>query len=162
VTRLGEAALVVARREIGCGEAGRNNGGPDVVRYRRGKDDGGAWCASFASYCLEEGSKALGLPCPVKRSAGAKRLVRRALEAGGVSVMPPEVGCLALWHRGAAGASTGHVGIVSRVDGNAFWTICGNKGGYPSKVREYGHEVGEALLLDFVRLPEPVHAPEGI
>jgi uncharacterized protein (TIGR02594 family) len=154
VTTLGAAAVNVARSEVGKGEAGSNNHGPDVVRYRRGVDDGGAWCAAFVSYCLEEAALKLGIKCPVKRSHGAKRLVGNVIKAGGVHLPTPEIGCLVLWHRGKAGAATGHVGIVSRVEPDgSFWSTEGNKGGFASKVREYQHETGEPDLLTFVRLP---------
>lgn len=97
---------------------------------------------------------------PVKRSHGAKKLFANCLKVG-VRVDRPAPGDIVLWHRGAAGARTGHIGIVSRVDGGEFWSIEGNKGGgknkagvfIPSKVREFNHEIGEALLLGFCRLP---------
>lgn len=154
MTALGAAALQIARRELGKGESGGNNRGPDVVRYRRGVDDGQPWCAALMIYCLEEGAQTIGRVCPVKRSRNAKRLARNVIAAGGTLIDRPEAGCLVLWHRGAAGALTGHIGIVSRVgDGSDFWTIEGNRGGFPSLNREYQHEVGEPNLLGFYRLP---------
>jgi CHAP domain-containing protein len=146
-----EAVLKVAIRELGHGEKGGNNVGPDLDRYRRG-GPGGAWCAAFISYCLEEGAKDCGIPWLVKRSHSAKTLFANALKVG-TKVTRPMARDLASWHRGVAGARTGHIGIVSRVDGNAFWSIEGNKGLYPSMVREYLHELGEPLLLAFARLP---------
>ncbi len=152
-TELGAAALMVARQELGRGELGTNNGGFDVVRYRRGVDDNSAWCAAFMSFCIEEGAASLKRPCPVKRSHGAKRLIARVLDADGTRIMLPEVGSLALWHRGVEGAATGHVGIVSRVEMGSWWSVEGNKGTFPSRVREYQHELGEPNFLGFVRLP---------
>jgi hypothetical protein len=148
---LGEAALKVAIAELGRGEVGKNNEGPDIDRYRRG-GSGGPWCAAFVSYCLEEGAKAGGFTWTVPRSHNAKRLFANCLKHG-TKVARPMARDLVLWHRGAAGARTGHIGIVSRVDGSSFRSVEGNRGGFPSKVREYEHEIGEALLLGFCRLP---------
>lgn len=150
-SRYAAEVLGVALANIGRGETLGNNAGPDLDAYRKG-GAGGAWCAAFVSHCLEHGAKGVGMPCPVKRSHNAKRLFANALKVG-MTVERPRAGDLVLWHRGAKGAATGHIGIVSRVEGNAFFSIEGNKGGYPSKVREYGHELGEALLLGFCRLP---------
>jgi hypothetical protein len=86
------------------------------------------------------------------RSHSAKALFRNCLRVG-ARVEAPAPGDIVLWHRGAAGARTGHIGIVSRPrEGSLFYSIEGNRGGFPSKVREYPHEVGEALLLGFCRL----------
>ena len=145
------AVLKVATQNIGRGESLGNNSGPDLDAYRKG-GAGGAWCAAFVSHCLEHGAKGVEMPCPVTRSHRAKKLFKNAL-AVGTRVERPRPGDVVLWHRGAKGAATGHIGIVSRVEGNAFWSIQGNKGAFPSKVREYGSEIGEALLLGFARLP---------
>ena len=154
-SRLGLAALEVARHEIGRGETGANNRGPDVARYRRGVDDGQPWCAAFVSYCLEEAALHLGLAtCPVARSHAAKRLWRHCAAAG-LAVEHPREGDLALWHRGIAGARTGHIGLVSRADrlSSLFWAIEGNKGAPPASVREFDHALGEGGLLGFARPP---------
>jgi hypothetical protein len=165
---LGIAAELTARGQIGRGEQGGNNVGPDLDRYRNG-GPGGAWCAAFVSWCIEEAARHVGpsksftsgqrFVAP-KRSHGAKKLFANCLKVG-QRVDVPAPGDIVLWHRGAKGARTGHIGIVSRVDGGEFWSIEGNKGGgknkagvfIPSKVREFNHEIGEALLLGFARLP---------
>lgn len=150
---LGVRALLVARGEIGKGEAGANNDGADVIRYRRGRDTNASWCASFVSYCLEEAAAAAGIPCPVKRSAGAKRLFKNAQRAGGTLETEPRAGDLVLWHRGPRGSWKGHIGIVSAThpDGT-FHAIEGNRGRYPASVDVFKHQLGEAGLLGFVRL----------
>jgi hypothetical protein len=148
---VGEAALEVAKLELGNGEEGANNLGPALVRYRRSGPEG-AWCAAFVSYCLEEGCRLIGFSCPVRRSHNAKRLFERCLKAG-AAVARPMAGDIVCWHRGAAGARTGHIGIVSKVQLDGGWfSIEGNRGRFPSKVREYLHETGEPLLLGFARL----------
>jgi hypothetical protein len=149
----GLAALRIAEREIDHGEQGRNNYGPDLERYRRGTTGAGdAWCAAFISYCLEEGALQLHKPCPIVRSHSAKTLFARCL-AVGYAVEEPKPGDLACYHRGAANAITGHINIVKRglIDGE-WISIDGNRGGFPSKVRTYPHELDEPLFLGFARL----------
>jgi hypothetical protein len=148
----GIAALDIAESQMGCGETLSNNAGPDIDRYRK-NGVGGAWCAAFVSYCLEEGAHKIGKPLPVARTHNAKRLFARCVKAGR-KVDLPAPGDIILWHRGALGARTGHIAIVRSVhEDGSFTTIEGNRGGFPSKVREYLHEQGEALLLGFARLP---------
>lgn len=154
---IGRVALEVAQGEIGRGEQGANNEGADLVRYRKG-GPGGAWCAALISWCLEEAGARIEQPAP-RRSHSAKTLFANCLKVG-TRVESPAPGDIVLWHRGAANARTGHVGIVWRVEDGSFWSIEGNKGGgrlksglfVPSKVRIFQHEIGEALLLGFCRL----------
>lgn len=149
--RVGPRALQLALGELGNGEQGGNNQGPDLDRYRTGLDGrrgpGGAWCAAFGCWYLEHAG------FKFKRSHSAKGLYAACLRAGAWKVERPAPGDGVLWHRGAAGAWTGHWGIVSSVQGSTFWSVEGNRGGFPSKVREYQHELGEALLLGFCRFP---------
>lgn len=99
-------SLVVAREQLGRGEAGGNNRGRWVVEYRGGKDDGGAWCAALVSYDFEEAAervgydlpwgrdghvrRVLGVRLPFARSNGAKRLTERIAAAGRWVVEPRE------------------------------------------------------------------------
>jgi hypothetical protein len=151
LSQIGLAALDVARQEIGHGEVGRNNAGPDLDRYRAG-GPGGPWCAAFVSHCLEQGARQIGATLPLRRSHGARTLFARCVAAG-ERVEDPRPGDVVLWSRGAANSWTGHVGIVSRVENRGFWSVEGNRGAFPSRVREYGHECGEANLIGFARLP---------
>lgn len=161
--KLSAKALEIAISQIGRGESGANNSGPWVREYRR-DDKAEAWCAAFVCWCYELAwaqffgyAKWLDAPlnlrksCPLKRRHGAKRLC-----AGLQRVLNPEPGDLALWHRGAQNAATGHVGIVSkyRQETGEFWTVEGNRGAFPSKVREFGHVVGEGGFLGFYRVKE--------
>lgn len=159
------AVLAVARAELGKGESGSNNRGADVVRYRRGVDDAGAWCAAFGSYCIEEGWanlwRAKNKPpprCPVKRSTNAKTLGKNILLAGGKRLELPELGAAGIWHRGAADAPTGHFNFVNGVeeDGGSWESLDGNKGVFPSKVKTFNHVIGEPGFLYFARLPEVI------
>lgn len=144
--------LRVAKGEIGFGEESANNEGERIKLYRKG-GPGGAWCAAFAAHCLEEAAHKLAVVCPVKRSHGAKKLFANVIAGGGIAVKRPMPGDLALWHRGARGAATGHVGIVSTTAQDGLWfCIEGNRGAYPSKVREFAHEMGEPNFLGFARI----------
>lgn len=153
-----------AERELGRGEDGGNNAGPDIWRYRRGVRQRGSWCAVFLLWCLEE-SMHPGLPdaCWLtpraadpfnrfdwrrRRIAGAKLLTRRVGEAG-VFVDPGDTlrrGDLVCWHRPRNGVITwrGHVGIVHAYDAlnDALVTIEGNRGPYPSRVDWYRYSAG--------------------
>jgi hypothetical protein len=150
---LGGTALEIAKSEIGHGEEGGNNRGPDVERYRAGKGGSGSWCAAFISWCLEQACKQLAREMPIARSHGAKQLWRRAAKAG-AAVKTPRPGDLVCWHRGPVGGWQGHIGIVSRVDGGTFWAVEGNRGHFPAEVEEFEHSLGEKKLFGFARLPE--------
>lgn len=138
-----------------------NNCGPWVETYRRDKKRE-AWCAAFVSWCYETAwirqhgyQKWTDTPlevrkaCPLKRSSGARRLCEPLKK-----VDSPQVGDIALWARGAANASTGHVGIVVKIseDGATFWCWEGNKGSYPSTVKLFEHAFDEGNFLGFYRV----------
>ena len=66
----------------------------------------------------------------------------------------PQPGSLVCWDRGKRGDWAGHIGIVSRVgDGGIFWSIEGNRGGFPAKVDEFKHVTGEGRLMGFAKIP---------
>lgn len=153
-SRFGPRALELAISQIGKGEQGGNNLGPDLDRYRTGRDGkrgpGGAWCAAFGCWYLE------GAGFRFRRSHSAKGLFAACLRAGAWKVDRPAPGDGALWHRGAKGAWTGHWAIVSDVAGRGsprFECIEGNRGDFPSRIARWPHELGEANLLGFCRLP---------
>jgi hypothetical protein len=54
---------------------------------------------------------------------------------------------IVVWHRGAPGAWTGHVGVVSQADEQRFRSIEGNSGPAGDRVAEMQHHLGEANLL---------------
>lgn len=157
---LAAAALDIARREIGHGEEGGNNSGQWVAKYHRIEDDGnddddGAWCASFVSYCFEEGAKALGIQMPFARSGGAKKLFSN-IGTAGEFVDDPKPGDVVCWDRGDPGSWQGHIGIVESVSDGILHTIEGNVGAYPSKVKRLSHDLSSQTRLEgFARSPEP-------
>lgn len=158
----GLMALEAAREDIGQGETVRNNVSPYLDRIRRGGPTG-AWCAAAVSQWLEtawarrHGAESWAeVPepwrrrCPVRRSHGARRLFRRVVAAG-KQVDAPAAGDIACWARGRK-AWQGHVGIVSRVEGERWFYVAGNEGPFPAVVAE--HEgTGKPRLIGWARLP---------
>ncbi len=163
---LAERAVEIAISQIGRGETDRNNSGVWVREYLRSEAPQ-AWCAGLVSWVYElawarqlgydkwlDAPKAVRQACPLKRSHGARRLF---------TSLPrrphgPEVGDIACWSRGALGSGLGHVGIVVKVGPDSvFRTVEGNRGGFPSKVREYAHELEEGGLLGFAYVVAPAN-----
>ena len=158
---LGVAALAVAVASLGLGEEHANNAGAFVAKLHGrtfDEDDPddplGNWCASFAWTVISEASADLGVVCPVKRTGGAKRLYRRAGEAGAF-VDTPAPGDLVCWHRGDPTSWTGHIGIVETFDGETMTTIEGNRGRFPSVVSRftYSSPWKGRRFLGLARLP---------
>ncbi len=157
---LANEIVQAAVSQIGLGERGRNNEGMYVERYAAAVDRNAPiyWCAAFVFYCYLRACTELGAVAVVKPSASAKSLCRNILAAGGVKLTEAQCqpGDIVLWHRGAKGAYTGHVGIVQSVNRSTgtFTVLEGNRGGFPSNVGVFTHTFGEANLLGFYRLPQ--------
>jgi len=146
-SELGLLALSIAIENIGNGEEGGNNSGP-FVEMLHGKefdgndDDDGAWCASFASWCFEQAcDRRLDLiELPFKRSGGAKTLWKNIGNAGSFPT-DPAPGDVVCWDRGKRGSWQGHIGFVERIEDGILYTVEGNVGSYPSKVKRFMHEL---------------------
>lgn len=154
--RLGAVLVEMAVRELGKGEDPLlgNNQGHDVVRYRGGIDDKGAWCADFVFYCYAQAAKRLygsRESLPFKRSRSAKGLYRRIGKAGSF-VKRPMVGDVVLFERGLDGDWKGHIGIVEQVDSTGYTSIEGNVGKVPARVKRVTHLFGADRFLGFARL----------
>lgn len=151
------SALSVATAEIGNGETGANNTGPDIRRYCAPSGDGHEWCAAFAGYCYEQAAKRLEVQLPFARSLGAKRLTKNlAGVKGAIKFTDPKLalpGDLVCWSRGLPGSWTGHVGVVESVDPSGLiHTIEGNVGKAPAKVKRLIHDVSKERLYCFAGL----------
>ncbi len=155
------AVLRHAVSQIGFGERGSNNAGMYVERYAASVDKQTplVWCAAFVYYCYSKAVKEIGAAkYSVNPSAGAKALCRNIIKAGGRKLEVgeyPMPGDVALWHRGAKNAWTGHVGVVqgTNVGNGTFTVVEGNRGAFPANVAIFGHSMGEAGLLGFYRFP---------
>lgn len=151
-----KALLEVAISQLGRGEQGGNNSGTWVEMYH-GKtfdgddDDDGAWCAAFVSWCCEQ---VYGDEMPFRRSGGAKRLFRQ-IGGSGSFIDIPDAGDVVCWDRGKPGSWQGHIGIVEKYENGILYTIEGNVGRFPAKVRRFKHnlENDKRRLEGFARLP---------
>lgn len=156
---VGHAVYTRAVSQLGLGERGSNNSGEHVEKYAAAIDRHAplVWCAAFAYWCYVEACDEFGLDYMVKPTAGAKRLCKNIVAAGGskVSFAQARTGDVVLWHRGAKNAWTGHVAILQskNVAQQRFTTIEGNKGNFPANVSTFQHANGEGNLLGFYSWP---------
>lgn len=155
----GLVALDVAIAQIGKGEEGGNNSGPFVEmlkhkEYDGNTDDDGAWCASFVSWCFEQAYKELNSPMPFAYSEGAKRIYKNVGDAGGFPE-DPAPGDVVCWDRGDPGSWQGHVGFVEKVENGILYTVEGNVGAFPAKVKRFMHDMkSDSRLEGYSRAPK--------
>lgn len=139
-----EASKIVkiAQGELGKGEQGGDNRGVSVRKYTRGKEV--AWCAGFVSWVLQ-------------KSGRGKTYILSAREYWNIHknnrVQTPRPGDVIVLYRGSRRDFTGHVGIVERVEGKKIFTIEGNVGSFPAKVKRVQYQLGKiSNLIGFVRI----------
>jgi CHAP domain-containing protein len=153
---IGDLIVAIAVAEIGHGEAGSNNHGPDLERYLAGTgiETPAEWCAAFAGWCQLEAHRRRGIALPYVRSVGAKRQLDRLGAAGSRFLNPDRAmpGDLIAWHRGPEGSASGHIGVVEYVSNGIVHSIEGNTGSYPSKVRRFAHDIRHERLYGFASL----------
>lgn len=143
----GRAALAVAMREMaaGRGEIGANNSGPDVAAYLApaGLGTPNNWCAAFVSHCFRE---ALGHNAVFGYLPGAQAVYNKMAQLGyayGATLSyPPQPGDIIVWRRVDPNDPTttgwyGHIGLVHSFANGNLWTIEGNRGSFPSKVKSF-------------------------
>jgi hypothetical protein len=157
---LGRALLEPARRELASGareEPPGSNDGPAIRRYFQGSGIAppAHWCGAFLRWCLDLAAIACELTAPVPGSAAAKGWQEQLIRAGRwytaaeLRADPTLLreGMVVVWHRGAPTSWTGHVGVVSRVEGDRFWSVEGNSGPSGDRVAEMPHRLADTLLL---------------
>jgi hypothetical protein len=151
---LATAALAVAVSQIGLGEAGGNNVGPDVARYIAPAKPPASWCAGFFGWCYEQAAVEIGMPLPFRRSLGAKALGRNVGAVGRVfqdsALARP--GDAMVFHRGAQGSWMGHIAMIEKVvsvgvAGSIVDTVEGNSG--PKVMRRTRHTTDPADRFAF-------------
>ena len=113
-----------AQRELGRGEFLFDNVGSDVKRYLNGEEHL-PWCAGFVSYVLRESG------IKIQYTLRARDFLKL-----GKTIKDPRAGDLIVFSRGSG---CGHVGIIERVDKNKIYTIEGNTGNVPSKVKRLSY-----------------------
>jgi hypothetical protein len=150
-------AVQVARAELGHGEHGGDNRGPDVMKYHAVTcaAAGDSWCASFVSYCFQHGNPG---NTPYEPTAGARETLRRFEKRGWVYkaslASPPLPGDILVFWREQVSGWKGHIGIVDAYEHGIVTTIEGNKGSFPSVVRRYQYTFGQIdKLLGWGRVP---------
>ena len=85
-----------------------------------------AWCAMFGWGIVDQACKVVGARNQVPKTAGALDLLRKC-EATNVIIVEdePEIGAI-MYRKSGEPTATGHIGIVVKVEDDAFWTIEGN------------------------------------
>lgn len=141
---IGLSALQIAQGELGRGESGKDNHGPDIIKYLAGHgQQGDSWCAAFVSYCF---SQTIG-HTPLFGYPLSAQALHNKMKSLGFSYTPdlshpPQPGDIICWLRidpvnPKATAWYGHVGIVQGYADGVLWTIEGNRGAYPSRVNTF-------------------------
>ena len=157
-SELGLLALSIAVDNIGNGEEGGNNSGPFVEKlhlksWDGNDDDDGAWCAAFVSWCFEEACRRLDIDMPFRRSGSAKRLWKN-IKSAGSEPSSPAPGDVVCWDRGKRGSWQGHIGFVENCEGGILYTVEGNVGSFPSRVKRFMHDLSRQDRLEgFARAP---------
>lgn len=130
---LNQAILKVAQQYIGLGEEGENNRGFWVNIFRRGRKiyGGGEWCATFASFVVEQACYGEGIRPYRVRHRSARKFFRRCEKYGSL-VGIPKPGDIELRRR----PNGHHVEFVTKVMDNGSRTnLGGNIGRFPAKVK---------------------------
>lgn len=114
-------------------EVGGTHGGPWVRLYMDGHEGPTwSWSAGFATFCLQQATRALGVPMPVARSLSCDTLGAFAREKGRLvstlTAQPDRTRICpgSLFLRRRTDTDWSHSGIVTEVDEETFQTIEGN------------------------------------
>ena len=114
-------------------EVGGENRGPWVRLYMDGNEGTPwAWCAGFATFCLQQAARTLGVPMPVDRTFSCDTLAHFGRDKGRLlSTMsaPPDRTRIrpgSFFLRRRTPTVWEHTGIVTEVDEETFQTIEGN------------------------------------
>jgi peptidoglycan hydrolase-like protein with peptidoglycan-binding domain len=154
--RLGEALLAAARADLGVREE-RTNDGARIREYFAGTGvtPPAHWCAAALRFWLRAAARAAGVTAPIAGSVGAKatmaqlQAAHRWITADDLRREPARLrpGQIVVWHRGAPGAYTGHIGVVATVSGRSFTTIEGNSGAASNAVATMARSLADVNLL---------------
>ncbi|MFP2906797.1 peptidoglycan-binding protein [Pyxidicoccus sp. 3LFB2] len=141
-------------------EMGGENRGPWVRLYLDGNEGTQwAWCTGFATFCVQQAARTLGVPMPVARTYSCDTLASFARERGrflSTLTSPPERTLIhpgSLFLRRRTATDWEHAGIVTEVDEETFQTIEGNTNdegrgeGYEVCARTRGFKNMDFVLL---------------
>lgn len=91
--------------------------------FKRGAE---AWCAMFGWGIVDQACKVVGAKNRVPKTAGALALLNQSKATNVIIVEDePEIGAI-MYRKSGDPDATGHIGIVVKVEDDAFWTIEGN------------------------------------
>lgn len=146
---LSATALDIARQCIGIREEGPPNSGPEVDAYLAsvGLAPGYPWCAAWLHWVFRRAAKTCGLVNPFPRTASSLKVWTFAEPVCRDS--NPAAGYVYVLKHSE---TTGHVGIVERIDADGITEISGN-------TNEAGSREGNAVARHKGQ-PEVVHGGE--
>lgn len=157
--------ITVAKSQVGVKEKPiGSNRGPEVEAYLRscGLGGGYAWCAAFVAWVIQQATAALDVDNPWKNTAYCPSIEAFA-KSRGIFYDSPEVGDVFLSYSSPEGwYRASHTGIVTRVDGNLFYTVEGNTNNTGSRVGDgvYSLSHTNTSKYRFVRLSQLLSDPE--
>jgi len=143
-TESAEKAVELAESQIGVRENGSSNDSAEIRKYKNGSVDGNPWCASFVSWLYGAGQNSNNRET-FGYTASSQAIKSRANSAGCYasknSNYVPKKGDLAMWTKSA---STGHVGIVTKVYADGSFDVIEGNSGNAVKKHHYSskHSVG--------------------
>lgn len=149
----GRAALetAIGEMEADAREIGDNNSGRFVKKYLGGVLDPPAnWCAGFVSWCFAQHPDGI----PFRYSLGARDIRFQFKDRGWLLEEDevPEPGDIIVWWRGQPDGWKGHIGFVHHCANGLVYTIEGNKGAFPARVRGFDYVLSRIdRLLGFGR-----------
>ena len=135
----------IAKNEINNGEIEGNNKGKYVKLYNNNLES--SWCAGFVSYCLKQAKIN-----KLDYSLSAKSIWNQAKKLG-LDSNEPKAGYLIVFWRDKKTSWKGHIGIVEKVDSDYVYTIEGNVGKYPAKVKRFKYKKNNvSKLLGYIKI----------
>jgi len=149
----GALAVAIAEMKAGAREVGANNSGPFVEKYLNGILTPPAnWCAAFVSWCFSQHADGT----PFRYSLGARDIRFQFKDKGWLyEGEDPQPGDIIVWWRGQPDGWKGHIGLVHHCANGVVYTIEGNKGAFPARVRGFDYVLGRIdRLLGFGRVPD--------
>ena len=146
-----DVTINLLRKWEGRREIGGNNKGWWVSYLTRGRN--GAWCAALLFTAIETAYHALGLDCPIKRTHGARRLLKAVAAAGSeVDKLALEPGDIVCFRRGNQDWQ-GHVAmVVEKTKVPGIYILADGNVGKRAKVRLYQEDLVNRPVVGCARL----------
>lgn len=158
----GKEVLGRALADLGLTETSKNAGARiDDMLAKVGASSPNNWCAAAVATWIQEAADLSMTAKPIPGSANAKETMRQfqaadpsragwidvaALRENPGFVVP---GMISVWHRGAPGALTGHIGVVESYvgDDRRYTSIEGNSGPTGDRVARMTRSLDDMNLL---------------